>query len=231
MPTVPKSNLGKLTFYETHISPWATNALAIGLEISEVTSLGIDTGAARTAYNEMIAVRTAAKSATQNFYDMINVMHSAPGKGSDMIDTIKNFAQTTDDLNVYTLAEIPPPSEPGVLPPPGTPFDFRLSLQQSGAVELKWKCNNPVGSQGTVYEIQRSVDGGEFTILNTVGERAFLDQTVPPTNGQVIYQITGVRSTLRGTPAQFNFRFGSGSNAPQSESGEGSAGTGLGMAA
>jgi len=36
---------------------------------------------------------------------------AAPGLGSDMIDTIKNFAQTTDDPNVYTLAQIPPPAD------------------------------------------------------------------------------------------------------------------------
>ncbi|QKK08818.1 MAG: hypothetical protein HND58_12050 [Planctomycetota bacterium] len=227
MGITPNSRIGKVTFYETHISPWATNALAIGLEVAEVTSLGVATGAARTAYNEMIAARAASKAATQNFYNMVEAMHSAPGKGSDMIDTIKNYAQTTDDPNVYTLAEIPPPSEPGTVPPPGTPFDFRLALQQNGAVELKWKCNNPAGAPGTVYEIRRSVDGGEFVTLTTIGERTFLDETVPSTSGQVIYQITAIRSTLRGTPAQFNFRFGSGSGVQSENSG----GTPLGLAA
>ncbi|MFG0244069.1 MAG: hypothetical protein ACF8R9_14885 [Phycisphaerales bacterium JB054] len=228
MGITPNSRLGKVTFYETHISPWANNAAAIGLEVAEVTALGVATGAARTAYNDMIAARAAAKAATQDFYNAVTAMHSAPGKGSDMIDTIKNYAQTTDDPGVYTLAEIPPPSEPGVVPPPGTPFDFRLSLQQSGAVELKWKCNNPAGAPGTVYEIRRSVDGGEFVTLTTIGERAFLDESVPSTSGQVIYQITAIRSTLRGTPAQFNFRFGAGNNAQQGES---SGATPLGLAA
>lgn len=218
MSIVPKSNVGKLEFYESHISPWATNAASIGLEVAEVTALGTATGAARMAYNEMMAARNASKAATQNFYDMVAAMHSAPGRGSDMIDTIKNFAQTTDDPNVYTLAEIPAPAPPGVVPPPGTPFDFRLTLQQNGAVELKWKCNNPAGSQGTVYEVQRSVDGGGFATLGIVGERAYLDETIPGNTGTVVYQITGARSTTRGTPAQFNFRFGSGESSPQGES-------------
>lgn len=227
MGITPNSRLGKVTFYETHISPWATNAAAIGLEVAEVTALGIATGAARTAYNDMIAARAAAKSATETFYEAVTAMHSAPGKGSDMIDTIKNFAQTTGDPGVYALAEIPAPSEPGVVPPPGSPFDFRLALRQNGSVELKWKCNNPAGAQGTVYEIKRSVDGGGFVVLTTIGERTFLDETVPPTTGQVIYEITAIRSTLRGTPAQFNFRFGASGGVQNA----GNGGATLGLAA
>lgn len=232
MSIVPKSRIDRVTFYEAHISPWATNAAAIGLETSEVTALGTATGAARMAYNEMIAARNASKAATQVFYDAVAFMHGSPGMGSDMIDTIKNFAQSTDDSGVYALAEIPAPTPPGVVPPPGTPFDFRLTLQQSGAVELAWKCDNPTGSSGTVYEVRRSVDGGAFVTLNTVGERKYLDETVPATGGQVIYAITAVRSTLRGTPAQFNFRFGTGT-LQQGEGSGGSTGSGttLGLAA
>ncbi|MFG0260521.1 MAG: hypothetical protein ACF8LK_09245, partial [Phycisphaerales bacterium JB041] len=63
MGITPNSRLGKVTFYETHINPWATNAAAIGLEMAEVTALGVATGAARTAYNDMIAARAASKAA------------------------------------------------------------------------------------------------------------------------------------------------------------------------
>ena len=208
MGITPNSRLGKVTFYETHISPWATNALAIGLEVAEVTSLGVATGAARTAYNEMIAARAASKAATQNFYNMVEAMHSAPGKGSDMIDTIKNYAQTTDDPNVYTLAEIPPPSEPGTVPPPGTPESFRVSLLQDGAIELSWKCNNPAGSTGTAYEIRRSIDGGPMSLIDTAGERRFTDTTLPANPGPVTYRVTAIRSTLKGNPANYTVYFG-----------------------
>ncbi|MDQ7013265.1 MAG: hypothetical protein Q9O74_05130 [Planctomycetota bacterium] len=53
-----------------------------------------------------------AQDTTQSYYDAIAAMHSGPNAGSDLIDTIKNFAQATDDPNVYTLAEIPPPAPP-----------------------------------------------------------------------------------------------------------------------
>ncbi|MDQ7014102.1 MAG: hypothetical protein Q9O74_09430 [Planctomycetota bacterium] len=217
MSIVPRSRLGKVEFYEIRISPWATNAAAIGLDVGDVTALGTATGAARVAYNEMIAARTASKAATQNFYDMVSTMHSSPGFGSDMIDTIKNFAQTTNDPNVYTLAQIPGPTPPGVVGPPGTPFDFRVALLQDGSVELKWKSSNPAGATGTVYEIFRSIDGAAMTYVDTVGEKVFTDTTLPNGCGPVTYRVTGVRSTVKGDPGQFTVQMGTGTVTEEGE--------------
>jgi hypothetical protein len=69
-------------------------------------------------------------------------MHNGPGAGADMIQAIRNHAESKNDPNVYVLAQIPAPATPGVTPPPGTPFDFTVGLLQNGALELKWKCNN-----------------------------------------------------------------------------------------
>ena len=219
MGIVPPSRIGKVQFYEAHIQPWTTNAAAIGLTPADVAALAAATGAARVAYNAMLAARDAAKAATQNFYGKVSIMHSDPGAGSDMIDTIKNFAQSNDNPNVYVLAQIPPPAQGGAVPPPGTPFDFRVGLRQDGAVELRWKCNNPSGAAGTVYEILRGVSGGALQFVDNAGERLYLDQTVPANSGPVTYQITGVRSTLRGDPAQFTVQFGAGNGAQESGGG------------
>jgi hypothetical protein len=64
-------------------------------------------------------------------------MHSGPGTGADMVQTIKTYAQTKNDPNVYILAQIPPPAqggEGGTTPPSGTPFDFTVGLLQDGSV-------------------------------------------------------------------------------------------------
>lgn len=208
MSTVPTIRTGKVQFYENHVSPWATNAVAIGLTVADVTALGVDTGAARAAYNEMLAARSASKAATQNFYNMVAAMHSAPGRGSDMLDAIRNYAQTTGDPDVYTLAEVPPPADPGTVPPPGTPDSFRVSLLQDRAIELSWKCDNPAGAAGTVYEIRRAVDGGPMTLIDTAGERKFVDATLPANPGPVTYRVTAIRSTLKGNPASYTVYFG-----------------------
>ena len=212
MGIVPDTRLGKIQFYEDHLTPWADNAAAIGLDLPEVANLTNLTTAARDAYNAHSAARAAAKSATQAFYDAVAAMHSSPNAGSDMIDTIKNYAQSTDDPNVYTLAQIPPPAPPGTVGPPGTPYDFRVALLQNGSVELKWKADNPEGTSGTVYEILRSDNGGPFVFINTAGKKVFVDTTIPEGVGPMTYEITGIRSTLRGNPAQFNVRLGSAGN-------------------
>lgn len=210
MGVVPDSRLGKIEFYEAHIAPWTTNAAAVGLTPASVTALGTLTTQARAAFNAAEAARQAAKAATQNFYDKVRAMHSGPGAGQDMIDTIRVFAETKNEPNVYNLAQIPPPATPGVTPPPGTPFEFTVGLLQNGALELKWKCNNPSGTQGTIYEVMRKIGSGSFVFVGASGVKVFTDETIPAGSSPCTYQITAVRSTSRGNPAQFTVNFGIG---------------------
>jgi hypothetical protein len=214
MGVVPDSRLGKIEFYEAHAlagGPWATNAAAIGLTPAAVTTLSTLTTQARAAYNAAEAARQAAKAATQNFYDKVRAMHNGPGAGADMIQTIRTWAESKNDPNVYVLAQIPAPATPGVTPPPGTPFEFTVGLLQNGALELKWKCNNPSGTQGTIYEVKRRTgSSGAFAYVGSSGVKNFTDDTVAAGSPSVTYQITAVRSTQRGNSAQFTVNFGVG---------------------
>lgn len=211
MGVVPDNRLGKIEFYEAHLTPWTANAAAIGLTPASVTALGALTTAARSAYNAHVAALEAARAATANFYDKVRSMHNGPAAGADMIQTIKTYAQTKNDPNVYVLAQIPAPAVPGTTPPPGTPFDFTVGLLQNGALELRWKCNNPSGTQGTIYEVmRRSGGGGAFAFAGATGVKLFTDETLPSDSAPVTYQITAVRSTSRGNPAQFIVNFGIG---------------------
>lgn len=211
MGTFPSTRLGKIEFYEAHLPAWAVNAVAIGLSASSISDLTALTVAARSAYDAHVAAQAAARAATVAFHETVSVMHSGPGAGSDMIKTIRAFAQNTDDPNVYVLAQIPPPATPGVTPPPGTPFDFRVELLQNGALDLKWKCKNPSGVGGTVYEVMRRIGSEPFVYLDAPGVRQFTDDGVPAGSASATYQITAVRSTTRGNPAQFTVQFGTGS--------------------
>jgi hypothetical protein len=203
--------LGKIEFYEAHIAPWTSNAAGIGLRPASVTALGTLTTQARAAYNARIAARDAARAATDNFYDKVRDMHNEPGAGADMIQTIRTGAESKNDPNVYVLAQIPAPATPGVTPPPGTPFEFTVGLLQSGALDLRWKCNNPGGTQGTVYEIKRRSGASEsLTYVGSSGVKNLTDDTLPSGATPATYQITAVRSTSRGNPAQFTVNFGIG---------------------
>ena len=211
MGIVPDTRLGKIQFYESHLDAWASNAVSIGLTTVQVTTLGELTGEARKAYDDAELARLASKTATQAFYDAVRAMHNGSGAGADMIDAIRLKAQNTNDPNVYTLAQIPPPAPPGTTPPPGIPFAFTVGVLQDGSVELKWKCVNPSGTQGTIYEIKRRIgESGAFQFVGAIGTRSFIDDTLPSGSSPVTYQVTGVRSTTRGNPGQFTVSFGIG---------------------
>ncbi|MBL0870359.1 MAG: hypothetical protein IBJ18_07280 [Phycisphaerales bacterium] len=211
MGVVPETRLGKIQFYENHLGPWADNAVAIGLTSTAVAALGSLTSNARKAYDDAEAARQAAKAATQAYYNAVRAMHNGPGAGADMIEQIRNKAQSTNNPEIYTLAEIPAPATPGTIPPPGTPNDFTVGLLQNGAVELKWKCANPSGAQGTVYEVKRrSGAAGNFVYVGSTGVKNFVDETVSAGTASVTYQVTAIRSTQRGNPAQFTVNFGIG---------------------
>jgi len=211
MSLVPDSRIGKLNFYEARIAPWQANAAAIGVLPAAVTALDALAVDARKAFNDMEAARNAAKASTQVFYEAIRALHSGPGAGQDMIDAIRLKAQTTNDPGVYALAQIPPPATPSTTPPPGTPSNFTVGLLQNGAIELKWKCDNPSGTQGTIYEVMRRFTlDGPFSFVGASGTRSFIDQTIPAGSSPATYQITAVRSTQRGAPAQFTVSFGVG---------------------
>jgi hypothetical protein len=213
MTTVPDTRIGKIEFYESRMAPWAAAGGAIGLSIGSITAQTGRVAAARGAYDAHIAAEAAARAATAAFTEAVRAMHGDAGAGSDMIATIRNHAQTTDDPEVYTLAQIPPPKTPGALPPPGTPSRFRIDLLADGAPTLSWKCPHPRGAEGTMYEVLRSVDGGPFTFITAVGTRAVTDRSVPAGAAEVVYQVTAVRSTTRGNPARLTVRFGVGAAA------------------
>ena len=212
MPTVPSKPIARLSFYEAHIDPWTASAVGIGLTSGAVTALGTAADNARAAYTAHIAAQASAQAATLNFAEKMRLLHNAPGAGADMIRQIKTKALMSNDPNVYVLAEIPAPATPSPVGPPGTATDFKALLNAAdGSVKLSWKCPNPAGSTGTIYQVLRRIGAaGAFIPLTTLGARGFTDTTLPAGTATVTYQITAVRSTAAGVPAQFTVNFGSG---------------------
>ncbi|MDB5319647.1 MAG: hypothetical protein JWN40_1278 [Phycisphaerales bacterium] len=232
MAIVPKDRVAKLEFYEAHIAPFTTNATAVGLSSASVALLATATSDTRAAYTAHIAAQAAAKAATAAFYDKVRAMHNAPGMGADMIQQIKTKAEITNNPNVYVLAQIPAPATPSPIPAPGTPTDFTVALLQDGSLELKWKCANPSGAGGTIYQLQRrSGSQTDWTFAGATGSRTFTDSSLPAGASPVTYLVTAVRSTARGNPAQFTVSFGSVGSSPTIQSVVGGDGTRVKMAA
>ncbi|HEV2295585.1 MAG TPA: hypothetical protein VGR35_17180 [Tepidisphaeraceae bacterium] len=146
MGLIPDSKVGKIQFFQSKVTPWTDNAVALGT--------------------------------------------------------------TADPQSVYDLAQIPAPALPTPVTTLGMPANFTATLDQSGALTLKWKCASPRAS-GTVYQVwRRTTPAGEFTYLGGVGDKKDVDAAIPAGYSQVTYQIQAVRSTAVGPWAQFNVNFG-----------------------
>lgn len=190
MGRTPSNPLAKLQYFEDHIAPFTANAVAIGTTAATVTLLSTKTTAARSAYNAQQVARQAAENATQAFRDAVAAMNVV---GQGILKQVDTTAEQTSNPNVYTLAQVTPPSGRTPRGEPGTPFGFKVEIGNIGELILKWKNSN---ASGCVYNIYRRLGNtGDFQTLGGVGRKTFTDDTVPAGTTQVQYQIQAVRST------------------------------------
>jgi hypothetical protein len=209
MGLIPPTITGKIGFFRSKNTPWAANSTAIGTTTGAVTSLATKVATAQTRLDEQVAAQESAKNATVALHEAVHDMVAA---GADIIRQIRTKA-ALDGNAVYTLAEIPPPATPTPVGPPGTPTDFRVALNPDGSIKMTWKCANPAGASGTIYQVARRTGAtGPFVALTSVGTRSLTDPTVPAGTASVTYRITAVRSTSVGVAAEFTVNFGTGSS-------------------
>jgi hypothetical protein len=206
MSLVPDAKADKIAFFETRLAPWADHAAEIGTSTEAVSNLTDKTNDARAAFIEQQAAQATAQSATLKMKMAIDAMATA---GANIIRQIRTQAATTGDDGVYSLASIPPPAEPSPIGAPGQPEQFSFKVDAIGVLFLKWKCKNPQGAVGTMYQVSRRIgsDSG-FTYIGGSGTKSFIDDTLPAGTATVIYQIQAVRSTKVGPAATFNVNFG-----------------------
>ena len=223
MTTVPRTLDERIQFYETRLPEWAASPAAIGLEPGQIQALGDAIAAARDAQAEAERARVAAVSATAALNQAVKHLHSGPGLGSDLIETIRRPAAATEDQEVLNLAHLPPVRprrSSSAVPPPGTPSRFATDLLPAGPIRLRWRCETPEGPSGTVVGVARKVgfegSPGEtpWVRLGTVGRKEFIDTTLPAgldplSGGTISYAVTATRSTRRGTTAVHTMQIGS----------------------
>lgn len=221
MPIVPETRAGKLMFYRVRVPHWAEDPAAIGLTGESVAEMQGLVDEAWEAYTAHLEAMKAARGATMRYHQAVRRMHAGAGNGtgggvacgSALLQRIKGYAQITGDNAVYARAGIDPPAKPGrpgSAPAPGTPHSFAVSLKQTGEIELTWKCDNPDGTAGTIYQVRRALDGGPATPLAVVGEKRLVDETVPPGTKSCRYWVTALRSTGKGGETEHTVHFGGG---------------------
>jgi hypothetical protein len=206
MSVVPKKFADRIQFFQERITLWTTNATAIGTTAAEVTALGAQTQAARDAFEAQRDAQNAAKAATEALKQAVATMSNS---GAAIIEQVRTKARSAGP-GVYPLAQIPVPATPAPAGPPGKASDFTAELTERGELNLKWKCANPVGTTGTVYQIWRRDNGGQAIYLGGCGTKEFVDRTIPAGVNSIVYEIQAVRSTALGPWATFNVVFGTG---------------------
>ncbi len=205
-PTTPRAAF--LTWGLAHAIVFDNEEGNIGLTAGQVTAFTNAINAANAANqaqeNARLAYRSAVSAATEAF-------NAARRSASLTTKVIRTFADTSNNPNVYTLAQIPPPAVPGTAPPPAKPSDLSVELNTaSGALTLRWKASNPVGTTGTSYLIKRKLPGqAEFVYAGISGEKKFVDNNFIAGPDSVQYTVQGHRSDAVGPESDaFTINFG-----------------------
>jgi hypothetical protein len=212
MSTVlPNTREEQITFFENHTTAWTDFALQIGLSVSAVANLKQLTVLAREKLMAAGEAREASKSATQAFHDATGKMLEV---GRDMITTVKAFAESTDNPNVYVLAQIPVPSGPTPAAAPTAPTDLTGSIDSVGRLTLSWKAQRSGPTSGIVFDVARKGPGQTtFTVITSVFEKSFMDTGFIACNGNASYTVTARRGVLMSAtagPLEINVGLGGG---------------------
>lgn len=189
---------------------WEPTPANFGVTTNQVKALKDAAAAALQAYDSAQAARKAAKDATAAQTEALRQMRTV---GRSDVNTIKAFIEQSGNPKLWAEAGLTPPATPGTVANPTAPFDLRGTLDQQGNFTLKWKSSQPTGASGTVYSIYRGINNAEPTLLDTVGPRQFVDETIPAGSTGVVYYIRAKRSGKVSVPsANLQVRFGRAAN-------------------
>ena len=206
MGLLPENHAERISWFQSRIAIWTTNQSAIGTTTAAITDVSTKADAAAAALEAQETAQNAAKAATATLLD---AMEALTNSGMIVIEQVRTKSRTSGD-GVFPLANIPAPATPAPKPAPGKSTDLVVTLDETGILNLKWKCPNPAGTSGTTYNIFRRVGAvtNPFEYIGGVGAREFVDDTLPAGSVNVVYKIQAVRSTAVGPWATFNVNFG-----------------------
>lgn len=195
-----------------HSSLWTTNQAQIGISADQLQTYKTLTTALNTAKAAADLARQNSKNATLTQNDAESILRTVAGA---LVNTIKAFAETSNNDKVYALAGVSPDAPRGVVPPPIPPTNFTASINGGGSLTLKWKVTQPSGVNNVQYRVLRRVNatgpGTPFTLVGTAGKsKAFTDETLPFGVDRVDYIIQPYRGETPGPQSNiFSVQFGS----------------------
>lgn len=201
--SIPQSRNDIISFYAQHAPIWSTAPVDIGLTIPTAAAVKAAADEAVAALNAAEAARNASKVAT----DTLNAKAASLRLiGGAAMATIRAFAETTGNEEIYQKAQISPPAPPKPVGPPVSPTEFSADPNADGTITLKWK-GTVSGNQWFV--IERSIDMGAWTFIKSIREKRWLDTAVPMNVSNITYRVFGLRgSELSVSPPTAAVNFG-----------------------
>ena len=199
MGIIPDGRTERINFFENRLTIWAQNAAAIGIDPTQATQIAGLTVQARTLFNAAQVARDNAKSATQAQNEAIDAMAAY---GSDLIKTIKAYAETESDPGVYNTANLPLPKPRTPLGPAPTPENVTLRLTRAGTIAVGWDADTR-GRMAFVVERRTRMPGElptAWSIAGTTTTKSFIDETLPTGLESVEYRVLAERPGGRSEP-------------------------------
>jgi hypothetical protein len=205
MSVVPRPIGEKLSFFEQHLPVWTKGPASIGLTADQLAALSVLVGQAREKVDEVNDLRSRSRAATNSQSVAIGAMGEL---GGDLIKTIRAFAETNNDPNVFGAAQIPLPSPPTPSGPPEQPGLLEAQLLSPFGLRISWKGS---AARGTYFNVWRKL-GGEtsFSFVGTAKTRSLDDLTIPAGSASVSYFVAAHRAALTTNSSALEVRFGSG---------------------
>lgn len=181
---LPSQRSEALDWTTDRIAKWTANAALIGLDPGTVSAVATAVAAATNLRTAAGAARASSKSATASYH---NSADEALDLVRDLILEVKAYAASTDNPQVYVLADLSAKAAPGETPAPDAPSDVLYTLLPNGSLDLRWKGKGP---QGTFYIIKRRLVGeSAFSMIATTTDKTFTDNAIPYGTDSVQYQV------------------------------------------
>lgn len=193
MPNVPpQPKVNQIAWFENRLPLWAVSPSQFGATPAQITALSTAVTAARKAYNDAQAARVASKAATVSESQAVATMLT---NGRNLVNIMKSFIENSNNSALWGQAGLEPDARggPGTAPAPNAPFKLGASLDSVGNVIVTWKASQPAGVSGVIYSVQRALDGGNFVLLDSVGEKQFVDEALPAGTQSVSYTVKSRR--------------------------------------
>lgn len=207
IPSSPREEV--LAWCEAHVEIFRTQYAGIGITADQGLDFATAVSVFATSLGEEEKARIAWEAAREASRGTYRIMRR---QMTQIVSDVRYYAQ--DQANpsaVYELAQVPPRQDPTTAPPPGQPTNLQASIvTATGAIELKWKSNNPTGTSGTSYIITRKLPTeSEFRFVGVTGERRFVDNTFIAGPDSVQYHVQGQRADSASPVSEiFTLRFG-----------------------